>query len=72
LASGAARSSGRASEVSFEVEEFKDGTATCAMWLGSRSAVMGFTADGRFFRPYMRAVESQLQQVDPRLQVSKG
>jgi hypothetical protein len=28
--------------------------------------------DGRFFRPYMRAVEGQLRRVDPALRVGKS
>jgi hypothetical protein len=59
------------SEVTFEVENVTDGTATCAMWLSSRSSTIGFTADGRFFKPYMRAVEDHLRKRDPRLEVSK-
>lgn len=61
------------SEVTFEVEEITaDGTATCAMWLSSGSSTMGFTSDGRFFRPYMRAVEDQLRRIDPAVQVAKS
>jgi hypothetical protein len=60
------------SEVTFEVEDSTDGVSTCAMWLSSRSSTVGFTADGHFFRPYMRAVEDHLRQIDPSLQVQKG
>jgi hypothetical protein len=60
------------SEVSFEVEEVTGETVQCAMRLSSRSSSRGFTADGRFFRPYMRAVESQLRLIDPRIEVSKA
>jgi hypothetical protein len=60
------------SEVTFEVEDSTDGVSTCAMWLSSRTSTVGFTADGRFFRPYMRAVEDHLRQIDPSLQVQKG
>jgi hypothetical protein len=60
------------SEVTFKVEEVTDGTATCAMWLSSKSTSLGFTSDGRFFRPYMRSVEDQLRQIDPRIAVSKA
>jgi hypothetical protein len=59
------------SQVTFEVEDIADGAATCAMWLSSGSKSIGFTADGRFFRPYMRAVEDHLRQIDPALQVAK-
>jgi hypothetical protein len=60
------------SQVSFEVERAADGVSTCAMWLSSGSSTFGFTNDGRFFRPYMRAVEGQLRHVDPSLSVSKS
>jgi len=59
------------SEVRFEIEEEGDGFTICAMWLASGATRMGFTNDARFFRPYMRAVEAQLRQVDPGLQVVK-
>jgi hypothetical protein len=60
------------SEVTFEVERVANGAATCAMWLSSGSSTFGFTNDGRFFRPYMRAVEGRLRQVDPDLSVTKS
>jgi hypothetical protein len=60
------------STVTFEIEQVSDGTVTCAMWLSSGSSSLGFTSDGRFFRPYMRAVENQLRQVDPSVAVAKG
>ena len=43
----------------------------CAMWLAVRATRFGFTNDGRFFRPYMRAVETRLRQVSPDLEVVK-
>lgn len=57
------------SEVTFEVERAADGAATCAMWLSSGSSTLGFTNDGRFFRPYMRAVEGQLRRCSRQLRV---
>jgi hypothetical protein len=60
------------SEVTFEIENTADGTATCAMWMSTGASTLGFTNDGRFFRPYMRAVEGQLRQVDPALRVAKS
>jgi len=60
------------SEVTFEIEQVSGGSVTCAMWLSSRGTAMGFTADGRFFRPYMRAVEDHLRRIDPQITVSKG
>lgn len=59
------------SEVRFEIEGNDDGHTICAMWLASRASRIGFTMDGRFFRPYMRAVEDHLRRVDPSLQVVK-
>ena len=59
------------SEVRFEIESNDDGHTICAMWMASRASRIGFTMDGRFFRPYMRAVEDQLRRVDPSLQVVK-
>lgn len=60
------------SEVRFEIEGDDNGHTICAMWLASRASRIGFTMDGRFFRPYMRAVEDRLRRVDPSLQVIKG
>jgi hypothetical protein len=60
------------SQVKFEIEEQRDGSTICAMWLATRATRLGFTNDGRFFRPYMRAVEAHLRQADPSLQVMKG
>jgi hypothetical protein len=59
------------SEVRFEIEGTDNGRTICAMWLASRASRIGFTMDGRFFRPYMRAVEDELRRVDPSLQVMK-
>jgi hypothetical protein len=59
------------SEVQFEIEEQGADYTICAMWLTSRATRLGFTNDGRFFRPYMRAVETQLRRIDPGLQVVK-
>jgi len=60
------------SEVSFEIESAAGGQVTCAMWLSSGASTLGFTNDGRFFRPYMRAVEGRLRRVDPNLNVRKS
>jgi hypothetical protein len=59
------------SQVTFEVEESADGLTICAMWLSSSASRMGFTNDGRFMRPYMRAVESKLREIDPALAIVK-
>lgn len=60
------------SEVRFEIEEQGDGYTICAMWLAEHGEQAGFLiTDARFFRPYMRAVATQLRQVDPSLQVVK-
>ena len=59
------------SEVKFEILG-RDGDHTlCVMWLASNATRLGFVNDGRFFRPYMRAVEDQLRQIDPSVQVIK-
>lgn len=60
------------SEVTFTIEDAPAGQVTCAMWLSKGGTVLGFTADGRFFRPYMRSVEEQLRKVDPGLTVVKS
>lgn len=59
------------SEVQFEVEEAGEAETQCAMWLGTRGTKLGFTADGRFFRPYMRAVEAHLRELDAGVLVAK-
>jgi len=59
------------SEIKFEIVG-QDGDHTmCAMWLAVRASRIGFTNDGRFFRPYMRSVESELHRIDPSVQVVK-
>ncbi|MBV9450185.1 MAG: hypothetical protein JO345_30280 [Streptosporangiaceae bacterium] len=61
------------SKVSFKIERVADGVVTCAMWLSAAGNLLGvFTADARFFRPYMAAVERQLRQIDPQLSVTKS
>ena len=58
-------------EVKFEIEAERDERTLCGMWLALRTSRLGFTNDGRFFRPYMRAVETELRRVDPATQVVK-
>jgi hypothetical protein len=60
------------SEVIFKQEERGAGYAVYAMWLASSARTLGFTSDGRFFRPYMRAVEDRLRAVDPSMQMMKS
>jgi hypothetical protein len=59
------------SEVRFEVEESDSEHTVCAMWLAASSQIIGFTMEGRFFRPYMRAVEDQLRAIDPEVKTVK-
>jgi len=59
------------SEIKFEVLGQDDDHTICSMWLAVRTSRIGFTNDGRFFRPYMRAVEAELQRIDPSVQVVK-
>jgi hypothetical protein len=71
------RNSAVGSTVTFEIEESRGGQTVCAMWLSysGRAGVaglLGFTSDARFMRPYMRAVEGHLRQVDPNLKLEKG
>lgn len=65
------------STVTFEIEESRAGQTVCAMWLSysGRAGVaglLGVTSDARFMRPYMRAVEGHLRQLDPNVKVGKG
>jgi hypothetical protein len=53
------------STISFEAEALASGETACRMWLSSRSTNWGFTSDGRFFRPYMRAVARRITTFDP-------
>jgi hypothetical protein len=62
----------KGSEVTFAIKDSANGAATCAMWLSTVSTTIGFTNDGRFFRPYMRTVEGHLRQLDPGLGVAKA
>jgi hypothetical protein len=59
------------SKVTFEIEEVTGDRTVCAMWLSSLSTRMGFTNDARFMRPYMRAVETRLRELDPSVQVAR-
>lgn len=59
------------SEVTFEVEESSGDSTVCAMWLSSNGSMLGTTADARFIRPYMPAVEARLRELDPTLEVAK-
>jgi hypothetical protein len=61
----------KGSKVTFEIESTEHDRTVCAMWLSENSTRLGFTGDGRFFRPYMRAVETRLREFDPSLQVTK-
>jgi hypothetical protein len=59
------------SEVKFEILG-RDGDHTlCVMWLASHGSRLGFTNDARFFKPYMRTVETELRRLDPSTQVVK-
>lgn len=59
------------SEVRCEVEERAEDHTIFAMWLAVHSSRAGFVNDGRFIRPYMRAVESHLRRLDPGVRVVK-
>jgi hypothetical protein len=58
-------------EVTFEAKPNGGGATECSMWLSSRESGFGFTADGRFFRPYMRVVVGHLAALDPSISVQK-
>jgi hypothetical protein len=60
------------SEVTFEIESSGPDGTVCAMWLSSSASKAGFTADARFMKPYMRAVEDQLRALDPSLSMAKS
>jgi hypothetical protein len=60
------------SMVTFEMAPQADGTVECKMWLSSAGSKMGFTADARFFKPYMRSVETELRSADPSVVVTRG
>jgi hypothetical protein len=60
------------SEVTFEVEESSGDSTVCAMWLSSNGTMLGTTADARFIRPYLPAVEARLRELDPALEVAKA
>ena len=65
------------SEMTFEVTGTDGGTTSCSMWLSQEGragigGMFGSTADGRFMRPYMRAVGKKLREVDPEVVISKG
>jgi hypothetical protein len=59
------------SQVEFRIEAEDGGRTICAMWLATKATTFALTNDARFFRPYMRAVEAKLRQLDPSTQVVK-
>jgi hypothetical protein len=59
------------SKVQFAIESTEQHLTFCAMWLAAHGSRVGFTNDGRFFRPYMRSVEDHLRMVDPGLLLIK-
>lgn len=64
------------SQVTFETQS-SGGSTVCVMELGSSGSqglgvVFGATADARFMRPHMQAVQKELRQVDPAVVVSKS
>jgi hypothetical protein len=65
---GAEMQSAIGSEVRFEIEGSHDGRTICVMRVGSSGSTMGFTSDARFFRPYLRAVDTELHRLDSSLE----
>jgi hypothetical protein len=60
------------SQVTFRVEQDAGTRTQCTMWLSSSGKQLGFTADARFIRPYMRAVETTLGALDGEMVVEKS
>lgn len=59
------------SKVQFLIDA-EDGRHTyCSMWLTEHGSRLGFVNDGRFIRPYMRSVESELSKLDSEIEVIK-
>ena len=58
------------SEVKFEIEGSHGGRTVCVMRVESHGSTMGFTSDARFFRPYLRAVDTELRRIDPSLETN--
>jgi hypothetical protein len=67
---GAEMQSAIGSQVKFEIDGSRDGRTLCSMRVGSRGSTLGFTSDARFFRPYLRAVDSELRRLDPSVEAS--
>ena len=60
------------SQITFETAAGDGPSTECTMWLSSSAKTLGFVADGRFFRPYMRLVQQCLAEIDPELTVSQS
>lgn len=61
------------SQVTFEVRLVGDGRSRCTMYLSTHGVAMGmFTADARFIRPHMQAVQRHLRDLDSSLTVVAG
>jgi hypothetical protein len=62
------------SKLNFKIDSFDQSTGRtkCSLWFSIVSKSMGFTADARFFRSYMHAVESALRNLDAGMSVNKA
>lgn len=52
------------SKVQFQIDGEDAGHTYCSMWLTEHGSRFGFVTDGRFIRPYMRSVETELAKLD--------
>lgn len=59
------------SEIRFEIVGHDGDNCYCTMWLAQHGSRLGFVNDGRFFRPYMRSVETEFAKLAPSVRVIK-
>ncbi|MDQ1355816.1 MAG: hypothetical protein QOG44_189, partial [Acidimicrobiaceae bacterium] len=59
------------SKVQFQIDAEDEQHTYCSMWLTEHGSRFGFVNDGRFIRPYMRSVETELAKLDSDIEVIK-
>ena len=59
------------SKVEFEIDGEDEQYTYCSMWLTEHGSRFGFVNDGRFIKPYMRSVETELVKLDSEVQIIK-
>jgi hypothetical protein len=59
------------SKVQFQIDGEDEQYTYCSMWLAEHGSRIGFVSDGRFIKPYMRSVETELVKLDSEVEIIK-